>query len=316
VERKNRDDVFCAGEETTISSSVNYNRDLNWRIRIKKGRRTIREFPGNKLPISCKWDGKNKRGKSVKPGKYKYEISVWIEDEAGEKIVSAKKVSGEVTLIRVKLAFQNSKMSFPKVIDPLDPPKNVRIGVVKGDSITFKAILTPEVALEDEEYSWAGEKTGIGPEILVRFNRTGNRTEVLTVLGVTRKATITVVRVPPPNQRIWSRAHRLAAIRAWLLSRESIRWARSICTHPRVHNCRADAARHAYWNVLMTLEIGVRDAEGAATSHERTNLEEGGAHNEIVMDLENNADGRRIGRQLPPSAFTQDTENKNKNMLR
>ena len=112
---------------------MNYDRDLNWRIRIKKGRRTIREFSGNKLPISCKWDGKNKRGKLVKPGKYKYEISAWIEDEAGKKIVSAKKVSGEVTLIRVKI--KSPKGNKGTSLGPKEDPTEIKI--------PFKAIIKP-----------------------------------------------------------------------------------------------------------------------------------------------------------------------------
>jgi hypothetical protein len=64
----------------------------------------------------------------------------------------------KIYVVEVELGFQNSKMGTPKVIDPLDPPKNVRIGVIKADSITFKAILTPNVTLGDSEYSWTGEK--------------------------------------------------------------------------------------------------------------------------------------------------------------
>ena len=71
---------------------------------------------------------------------------------------------------------------------------------------------------------------------------------------------------------------------------------------PGIHNGRADAARHAYWNVLMTIEMNVTTAAGAATSHERTNFQQDAPHNEIVMDLENNAAGRTIGSGLPSDA--------------
>jgi len=170
-------DVFCAGEETTISSSVNYDRDLNWRIRIKKGRRTIREFSGNKLPISCKWDGKNKRGKPVKPGKYKYEISAWIEDEAGEKIVSAKKVSGEVTLIRVKIvsdlsheiqvqrvnttSFQWEAIPFKVVYNILPAsgwsPDKVTFLILKNGSPIYTNNNLPKQAGKNQKYEWDGK---------------------------------------------------------------------------------------------------------------------------------------------------------------
>lgn len=91
-------EVFCAGEEATISSNVNYDKALNWKIAFKNRRgKTVREFVGDNLPISCKWDG-TKNGKPVKGGKYKYEISAWIGDE-----VSAEPVEGDVTVMGVEI---------------------------------------------------------------------------------------------------------------------------------------------------------------------------------------------------------------------
>ena len=57
---------------------------------------------------------------------------------------------------------------------------------------------------------------------------------------------------------------------------------------------RTDAARHSYWNGLMTMWWGEDDAEGLATAHEVTNLSDNADHNSIVMDLENNATGRAL----------------------
>jgi len=45
----------------------------------------------------------------------------------------------------------------------------------------------------------------------------------------------------------------------------------------------------------MTVDWNAADAEGLATAHEKTGLDEGNPHNETVMDLENNAHGRSIG---------------------
>ena len=62
-----------------------------------------------------------------------------------------------------------------------------------------------------------------------------------------------------------------------------------------LHNGRADAARHAYWNAIMTVDWNATDAEGLSTAHEKTGLDGGNPHNETVMDMENNAHGRDIG---------------------
>jgi hypothetical protein len=61
-----------------------------------------------------------------------------------------------------------------------------------------------------------------------------------------------------------------------------------------LHNGKADAARHAYWNGLMTLEWGAVDADGLATAHEVTGSSEGSAHNETAMDMFNNYVGRTL----------------------
>ena len=45
----------------------------------------------------------------------------------------------------------------------------------------------------------------------------------------------------------------------------------------------------------MTFDWNAADAEGLATAHEKTGLDDGSPHNETVMDLENNADGRGLG---------------------
>ncbi len=208
-----------------------------------------------------------------------------------------------VTVVGVELGFQNSKMSSPKVIDPQDSPKDVRIGVIKEDSITFKAILTPDITLKNEQYNWSGEKPGIGPEISVIFDTTSDRNEFLAVLGTTKLATTTVIYVPSPNETSWGITHPVeTSIIFFFLKPEAESWvnANAGLIGGGLHNERADAARHAYWNVIMTVDLDAATAEGAATAHERTNLEQGGPHNEIVMDMENNAHGRSIAGGLPP----------------
>ena len=57
------------------------------------------------------------------------------------------------------------------------------------------------------------------------------------------------------------------------------------------HNGRTDAARHAYLTGILTIDWNAEDAEGLSTAHEVDNLSDSSAHNETVMDLENNAIG-------------------------
>ena len=132
----------------------------------------------------------------------------------------------------------------------------------------------------------------------------------MTVLGVTRTATTTVLYVPTPNETWWAIWNPLKAIKANSLASEASQWAsdNAEALGGGLHNGRADAARHAYWNVLMTVEMDAATAEGAATAHERTNVEEGGAHNEIVMDMENNLHGRTIAGGLPPNPSRTDCQ--------
>lgn len=233
-------------------------------------------------------------GDSAEAGNYQIIMGkIKTAPGAGEADVTSKN-SPKINILGVKLGFQNSKMNSPKVIDPLDPPKNVRIGCIKADTIAFEAILDPDVTLEDEKYDWAGEKTGTGSEISITFNNTGNRNETLTVLEVTRTATTTVFYVPPPNKYLWALLNPLTWPTVQSLGDEALEWSPG-------HNGVGDAKRHAYWNVLMTVEINATDAEGASTAYERSNLGEGGKHNEIVMDMENNAQGRSIAGGLPPN---------------
>jgi hypothetical protein len=57
-----------------------------------------------------------------------------------------------------------------------------------------------------------------------------------------------------------------------------------------------NAFQHAYWNTLMTIELGERVADAIATNHELYNVEN--TPNEYVMDMRNNYVGRTIGRPL------------------
>jgi outer membrane protein assembly factor BamB len=74
------------------------------------------------------------------------------------------------------------------------------------------------------------------------------------------------------------------------------------------HNGRADAARHAYWNLLMTQDIGSFPAASFGLAHEVTDLAQGNPYNESVMDQRNNAVGRQLARELPTNATEADSQ--------
>ncbi len=203
-----------------------------------------------------------------------------------------------VNILKVELEFQNTKMSSGKLIDPLDPPKDVRVGVIAGDTIKFKSKLTPSISLQDSDYTWTGIQNGNGSEIDITFNSVGTHAEQLRVLGCSeRSARTTVLDVTGPGEAAWLAVHPQYWISAFGLRDEALAWASNnqAALGGGLHNGRADAARHAYWNSIMTFDWNVTDAEGFATAHEKTGLGDGNPHNETVMDLENNTDGRSFG---------------------
>ena len=215
-------------------------------------------------------------------------------------------VNGEITYDEIKcktmqvvIEFLNSHMLTGKIIDPLSPPRDVRVGVVQGDTVKFNAKPTPTVTLQNGDYVWTGVQSGNGPEIDITFNSAGTHTEQLQVPGCRAcVARTTVVNVTGSGEMAWMAQHPQYWISAFDLRDEALNWAAAnwstLGGSSSVHNCRADAARHAYWNAIMTFDWNAADAEGLATAHEKTGLDDGDSHNETVMDLENNADGRGI----------------------
>jgi hypothetical protein len=63
-----------------------------------------------------------------------------------------------------------------------------------------------------------------------------------------------------------------------------------------LHNSRADAFRHSYWNALITQEFGAEYAQAFTTKHETS---PGSVREEQFMDLHNNSVGRDIGLSYP-----------------
>ncbi|MFC3493543.1 DUF6973 domain-containing protein [Glycomyces rhizosphaerae] len=71
-----------------------------------------------------------------------------------------------------------------------------------------------------------------------------------------------------------------------------------------MHNGKADAFRHCYWNALMVDRIDYEQAEAVATAHEE---KPGQPFEEKLMDLENNHFGRNIGAATPSEQAARDS---------
>lgn len=247
----------------------------------------------------------------VSPCTYPTRPSMSYHAEADDPAFGVDLFSAKCAVVKVELAFQTSGMGAAKVVPS---PDYQRIGVLKGDTLTFKTVLTPSVVLPNGEYSWSGEKNGNGSSISVTFNNLGMlRTETVQVVGVTRTATITVVDVPEPDENTWAIWMTTLHGPGWVLkinnlASEALAWAQAnqAALGGGLHNGKADAARHAYWNVLMIIEgYSPADAWGAGQSHERSNIVAGDPHNETAMDLENNQKGINMGAGLTTRASGQ-----------
>jgi hypothetical protein len=206
--------------------------------------------------------------------------------------------SAKVAKFKLIILFQTVKMQAAGIA-----PKPIP----EGDSVSFSAKTEPDLNLPSDSYVWSGTQPATGKEVSVSFGWRGASLETITVQGVSETAYIIVINVPPPNQYDWSKdpSHWVSAVVARWLAREAAQWvdANLQALGGGRHNGKADAALHAYWNAIMTLDpsVGPLAAE-AATAHERTNIETGDPHNESVMDEMNNAEGRRIGGGLPADA--------------
>ncbi|MDD5704866.1 MAG: hypothetical protein PHR35_03010 [Kiritimatiellae bacterium] len=214
--------------------------------------------------------------------------------------------------LKVEMEFQNSKMQIAgqwKVVDPFTPA-TAQIGVIPGDMIKFHARLTPSVTLAATDYLWEEPETGTGtgPDFAVSTSPgVGAWYPVkLTVLSsTTREREIRAVHVGLTDDVSWGLLHPnrvFVSPTVYELRDEALAWASANETAlgGGIHNGRADAARHAYWNAIMTADWNVSDAEGLAEAHERSNIDNGEPHNESAMDMENNA----VGRTLPSGSPT------------
>lgn len=222
------------------------------------------------------------------------------------KITLPKKT---ITVFGVDVGFRNSGMTTEKVIPQ---PDIQRIGVLLGDTIGFKGVLTPPITIADSRFSWSGVQLGSGQTISATITRVGPNSQTLSVGGKEKTAVSVAFDVQPPNEDQWAFVHPVAALYIYFsLQSSAFDWAASANStyswgDSQLHNGKADAARHAYWNVLMAMSsiVGPDLALQAGYAHERTNLEEvsNPPHNETAMDLTNNWAGISIAASLPSNA--------------
>jgi hypothetical protein len=195
-----------------------------------------------------------------------------------------------------ELYFKTDDMSNSKLIDPATVNSWKSIGVLQGNDVELG--IEMEVDLPDENYLWSGMKSGTGKNINIYCWISGLQTEKVEVaetINCFAKLFVFDLEIGV-NEALWCFNHPICAITAFEIRDEAILWAQENLTvvGGGIHNGRADAARHAYWNAIMTLEWNAEDAQGLADAHERTGVFNGNPHNETVMDLNNNLIGRIV----------------------
>lgn len=232
--------------------------------------------------------------RSSEPGTYKVKVVPY----GG---VASSGASVDVKNITVELEFQNSIMSNWKVIDPFEEDLDPIIGVIVGDEITFNAKLSQEITLDDSDFVWAGAGSGNGQTITITFDEDKRYALGLSVLGSENLvARIIADDVPAIRLTTWALLNSEAAEACITLGTEAQIWAVDNAEDlgGGLHNGRGDAARHAFWNVLICVEIDEWTANAFTSVWENEGLIAGNPHNETVMDLHNNRIGRSISDNL------------------
>jgi hypothetical protein len=198
--------------------------------------------------------------------------------------------------ISPELYFKTDDMSSSKLIDPATVNSYKSIGVLQEDDVELDVEM--EVELPAEYYIWSGMKSGTGKDINIYCWTSGLQTEQVEVAEMTNCfAKLFVFNLSVGEGEIaWCISHPVRSLTVDQLRDEAVLWAQVNLTGlgGGIHNGRADAARHAYWNAIMTLDWNSEDAQGLADAHERTGIFNGNPHNETVMDLNNNLTGRTI----------------------
>ena len=204
------------------------------------------------------------------------------------------------TIYNAHVSFKNSRMSsFRDLAD--DELAFKAIGIISGDRIVLKAGVIPEsLPFADTDFFWHGEQESFGQTAEFTLVRVGPFVQKLKIDG---RPALTIpfqsVGVDGLSENMWCVLHPVSCSQVFLTSQDAGDWV--AVNHNELgqdtHNGRADAARHAYWNVRMVAEGLSSDAIiGATMAHEVMNIhDQDEPSNEAAMDMLNNAAGLQIG---------------------
>jgi len=247
-----------------------------------------------------------------------FAMSLFIAATAQPADIVKPQPRKKINVPAIRIAYSHPGMTEPRVINR----SNQNPGVIVGDTLEFTAVLVSGTAsLESSRFSWTGSAVGEGGQIYKTFDSAGSDTLTLNVFDrnsnrVKSFAATTRVRYVGPEKetdicpsvefvKCTAAAADAGLAESWAFNgdmAESLGFPRGECT---VDDGKCNAAKHAYWNVLMVRDTGDPFASRLAVAHERysagfiffggvSGLNAGSAHNSVVMDLDNNLSGRAI----------------------
>ena len=163
----------------------------------------------------------------------------------------------------------------------MKPSVQTRIGVIKGDTIEFR-VCDGTSGNDHSGLSWTsnGQSIGTGTSVSHTFDAIGSYSiEVNHGGSLLGRTTVTVDEATGPGQVEWFLKNITRTYSGPLLRDEALDWASGNAANlgGGLHNGNADAARHAYWSGIMTIDWNAADAAGL-TAHEVTNLNGNGFH--------------------------------------
>lgn len=214
-----------------------------------------------------------------------------------------KKILQELVKIKINVKFGNKFMGNDgwKIIDK--PYKY--IGAYTGDSIRLKVEMEtpPGVQINFDSIDWHGENVNSGDQqINISCDTPGQKEINLEVTifekKINRVVKIYVIEKPTGvNDERYAFDHKsfslIAAYKNLVGNGATLEpsiWAAKQYNTVGQHNTIADAARHAYWNCLLTRYCDKEYAKGLTYAHEVGTKDD--LFIEVIMDLHNNAEGR------------------------
>jgi len=230
----------------------------------------------------------------------------------------------KITVPLVRISYKNDRMTDYLPINRT----NQNPGIITGDTLDFQAVASAGLPTDASRYSWSGAITEQGktvsvvygnpgnfPLTLNIFDKNSNRNKFFTAttqskfLGPEKETDICPSTDPATLANCGRGALDSSLAQSWAEGGDmavSLGFARGPCT---ADDGKCNAAKHAYWNVLMVRDTGNAFAARIATAHERfsagffgiggtSGIDAGSAHNSSAMDLNNNSSGRAIASGL------------------